>query len=369
VHLGITLAKPCPLCGPLAQNPVVGDTFTCGGGPRNGQTCTVDAVSPEFGGTSSDCPPDSTSTVSGVGLAVKFNSVSTGTRTMDAVLPCGGSLAGLHPSNGGAVCLDTFTPCTSNSDCQRCTGDPTTACTSNTDCTGNGTCAAAPEQPVSCGVYCHCGFCNGDPDAPCFSDAECAVGETCEQGAGATQQLQGNKCTDLTCGLGGFEQCCSSGDANCGVNPTALVGECVDQPFRGCANNQDCTQAGATGPCNLFNRPCFENQISRTGEASPLGSYCVGDPNETTCTTNADCTVGNCVPDSSEPTTVALFCVPPTASASINAAGGIPGPGAITFKSAIISYRCGNGVTEGVEECDDGNNANGDGCNEICETE
>jgi cysteine-rich repeat protein len=72
------------------------------------------------------------------------------------------------------------------------------------------------------------------------------------------------------------------------------------------------------------------------------------------------------VPDSSEPTTVALFCVPPTASTSINAAGGIPGPGAITFKSAIISYRCGNGVTEGIEECDDGNNANGDGCNEIC---
>ena len=30
------------------------------------------------------------------------------------------------------------------------------------------------------------------------------------------------------------------------------------------------------------------------------------------------------------------------------------------------SYRCGNGVTEGVEACDDGNNANGDGCNEIC---
>jgi len=66
---------------------------------------------------------------------------------------------------------------------------------------------------------------------------------------------------------------------------------------------------------------------------------------------------------------VALFCVPPTASASINAAGGIPGPGAITFKSAILSYRCGNGVTEGVEECDDGNNSNGDGCNEVCETE
>jgi hypothetical protein len=368
VHLGITLEKPCPRCGSLAQDPVVGDTFTCDGGPRNGQSCTVGAVSPDFGGTSTDCPPDSTSNVSGVGLAVKFNSVSTGTRAIDALLPCGGSLAALHPSNGGAVCLDTFASCSSNADCQRCTGDPTTACTSNADCTGNGTCAEAPDQPVSCGVYCHCGFCDGDPDAPCFSDAECGAGETCRQGTGATQQLQGNKCTDLTCGLGGFEQCCSTDDPSC-ANPTALVGECTDQPFRGCNNNTDCTNAGATGPCNLFNRPCFENQISRTGEPSPLGSYCVDDPNETTCTTNADCAVGNCVPDASEPTTVALFCVPPTASASINAAGGIPGPGAITFKSVIISYRCGNGVLEGIEQCDDGNNDNGDGCNEICENE
>jgi cysteine-rich repeat protein len=368
VHLGIGLSDPCPVCGPLAQNPEVGDNFNCSGGPRNGQPCTVDAVSPEFGGTSSDCPPASNTNVSGVGLAIKFGSVSTGTRTLDAVLPCGGSLAGLHPSNGGAVCLDTATPCSTNSDCQRCTGDPTTACTSNADCTGAGSCAAAPAQPVSCGVYCHCGFCDGNPDAPCFSDAECAEGETCEQGIDDVQQLQGNKCTDLTCGLGGFEQCCSDDDPSC-ANPTALVGECVDQPFRGCANNTDCTNAGASGPCNLFNRPCFENQIARTGTPSPLGSYCTGDPNETTCTTNADCATGQCVPDSSEPTTVALFCVPPTSSSSINAAGGIPGPGAITFKSAIISYRCGNGVTEGVEECDDNNNTNGDGCNEICETE
>jgi hypothetical protein len=366
VHLGIQLAKPCPSCGTLAQDPAVGDAFTCSGGPRNGQACTVGAVSPDFGGTSFDCPPDSTSNVSGVGLAINFASVSTGTRTRDAVLPCGGSLAALHPSNGGAVCLDTFTACSTNNDCLRCTGSPTTACANNGDCTGNGTCAAAPEQPVSCGVYCHCGFCDGNPDAPCAADSDCGVGETCEQGAGATQQLQGNKCTDLTCGLGGPEQCCSSDDANC-ANPTAKVGECTLAPYLSCSNNGDCASQSA-GQCTLSNRPCFENRISRTGTPSPLGSYCVDDPAVTTCTSNSDCATGACVADSSEPTTVALFCIPPTASASINAAGGIPGPGAISFKSAILSYRCGNGVVEGIEECDDGNNENGDTCDEICRT-
>lgn len=143
VHLGIQTAKPCPRCGSLAQNPTVGDNFTCDGGPRNGQACTVQAVSPEFGGASKDCPPDATSNVSGVGLAINFRSVSTGTRGIDAELPCGGSLAGLHPSNGGGVCLDTFAACSTNADCMRCTGSPTTACASNGDCTGNGTCGCA----------------------------------------------------------------------------------------------------------------------------------------------------------------------------------------------------------------------------------
>jgi hypothetical protein len=59
VHLGVAGDKPCPRCGTLAQNPMVGDNFQCSGGPNNGQTCTVDAVSSEFGGVSFNCPPAS----------------------------------------------------------------------------------------------------------------------------------------------------------------------------------------------------------------------------------------------------------------------------------------------------------------------
>jgi len=78
---------------------------------------------------------------------------------------------------------------------------------------------------------------------------------------------------------------------------------------------------------------------------------------------------GSCVPDTSEPETVALFCVPKTTSAAINAAGGIPGPGAITFNSVIIACRCGDGHVGCSEQCDDGNNINGDGCDQACRTE
>jgi cysteine-rich repeat protein len=370
LHLGIQLAKPCPRCGSFVQNPDVGDTFSCDGGPRNGQSCTVDGVSPVFGGTSFDCPPDVAANVSGVGLAIRLDRLTTEVETLQATLPCGGSLAALHPSNGGAVCLDTFASCSSNADCLRCTGAPTTACATNADCTGIGTCAAAPEHPIACGVYCHCGFCDGDPDSPCSSDAQCNLGETCAQGSGASQQLQGNKCTDLSCGLGGLEQCCSNDDPGC-VTPTAKVGKCTLEAFRSCSDNSDCASHGA-GTCVLSDRSCFENVLARTGESTPLGNYCVGDPAAPTCVTNADCAVGVCAPYTMLPTATALLCVPASASASIQAAAGTPGPMAMTLDTAFFldgvgaACICGNGNVECVEQCDDGNETNADGCDNNC---
>jgi cysteine-rich repeat protein len=370
VHIGLELGKPCPTCGAPAQNPAVGDTFTCDGGPQDGETCSVDAVNAIFGGTSFDCPPSVGSNISGSGLAIRLDRISTEPQSVDASLACGGFMAGLHPSSGNAVCLDTATPCATNADCQRCTGAPTIPCATNGDCSGNGTCAAAPEQPVACGVYCHCGFCDGDPSAPCFSDAQCGIGETCEQGIGITRQVQNNRCDDLICGLGGLERCCDASDPDC-VLPTPLDGECADQPYRPCTNNNDCTSEGATGPCVLSNRPCFENRIVRTGSASPLASYCLAEPVPSTCTTNADCSVGACTPYVMRPQLDALFCSPPSSGSGVNATYGIPGPAVLSLDVTLLldggsACLCGNGVLECLEQCDDANNTNGDGCDQNC---
>ena len=62
----------------------------------------------------------------------------------------------------------------------------------------------------------------------------------------------------------------------------------------------------------------------------------------------------------------AQWCFPPP---SINAAGGIPGPGAIQFNSGIVVCRCGDGEIGCVEECDDGNLDAGDGCDDACRVE
>ena len=119
----------------------------------------------------------------------------------------------------------------------------------------------------------------------------------------------------------------------------------------------------------MINRPCFENRIERTGASSPLGSYCIGDPAVESCTTNGDCAVGSCVADTADPTPIALFCLPATSSASIDATVGLAGPAAVSFETAVRVYRCGDNTREGAEECDDGNRVNSDGCDEICRVE
>lgn len=368
VALGEQLGRPCPRCGTLEQQPAVGDEFRCEGSVRDDKLCTVDGVHPEFGGVSKDCPPYVSSAIGGQGLAIHLRKVTTGTGRVEATLPCGGSLSALHPSTGNGLCLDTFAPCASNADCMRCSGDPAMACADDEDCGANGECLAAPDQPMSCGINCHCGFCDGDPDAPCFGDGECGEDEACIQGSGVTQQLQNNACTSLTCGIGGPEQCCSETDANC-ADPTPLVGRCEDQPYRACVADGDCTNAGAAGPCVLTKRACFEDAIERRGEPSPFSSYCLDDAIVAPCVTNADCMQGTCIADSAAPTLVALFCVPPTQSASINHAAGIPGPAAVSLATKVRMYRCGDGNRGGAEECDDGNTWSGDGCNEICQWE
>jgi cysteine-rich repeat protein len=372
VHLGVTNDKPCPACGLASQNPQVGQAYSCSGGPNNGQACTVEAVSPTFGGVSSSCPPDATSNVSGEGLAIRFREVTTGTTTRTAEIPClfsGGCVDGLGPNNG---------QCATNADCARCTNDLSTPCSSNADCSG-GTCATSPDQPISCGLYCHCGFCNNDPQKPCFNGEDCAPNEICQAGNSTTgQQDQPNACSDLVCGRANAEECCNTQQDGSTVCPeassTGLSGKCSLKPFLACSTDPQsdlfgaCSQQGG-GDCVASARPCFGGEISRTGLPSPIGTYCVDDPSKGACTSNADCATGACVADTSEPQTVALFCVPKTTSAAINAAAGIPGPGAITFNSVIFACRCGDGKVGCSEQCDDGNNTNGDGCDQACRTE
>ncbi len=368
VHLGEVGTSPCPRCGQVNENPVVGDTFTCDFGPNNAQACTVDAVSPDFGGVSFQCPPDAADNVSGAGLAIIFDNVTTGTVAKQTGVACAFPLSTQHPSSGNPLtCLDDFSPCTTNADCARCSNNLQTACDGNADCSGGGTCAVAPDQPVTCGIFCHCGYCEDDANQPCFSDADCAPGDTCAAGVTVLRQGAPNACDTLLCGEKTQDECCPSNDATCINGGTPLIGECSLSSFRQCNSNTDCAGTNS-GTCVFGPRPCFDLRIERSGTPGPLERVCVDQSGRPDCMTNSDCTTGGCT-DIAEPVSAGLFCIPPTANDAINTAGGIPGPGAIRFNSFILVCRCGDSEIGCDEQCDDGNTTNGDGCNESCQTE
>jgi len=370
VFLGISIDKPCPRCGEPDQNPEVGDAFVCSGGQNNNLACIVEGVSEDFGGTSSDCPPSADGSISGSGLAIRFSQVTTGTTTKTAALPCkffGFTGNPLVPGSN-PKCLDKNSSgdpvCTSNADCKRCTQDVATTCATNGDCTGKGFCGEAPDQPVTCGFWCNCGFCNNDPSLPCFESGDCPNGQVCQQGTGTgvqpnAPQQRPNDCSSdkFVCGGEVDEQCA-----------TTQKSSCSEAPYRTCETDTDCENFNA-GFCNFEPRPCFESRITRTGNPSPLGTYCAFESK--TCTTNADCTQPDdfCAPDSSRAQTVALFCVPATSSSTVNSAGGITGPGAVRLNSFMQVCRCGDGVIACDEQCDDSNFVSGDGCDDLCQTE
>ncbi len=346
VHLGPN-TRPCPECA-TGGTPEVGDVGTCSGDTANvGLACTVHAVSDDFGGMSSDCPPQPGQNVSGLGLSIIFNGTSTDEVIRDAMLPCADGTVAFHPDLGNGICIDNGTPCTSNADCLRCTDDES-VCTSNGDC-GNNDCGIAPAHPISCGVQCHCGFCNDNPDEPCFSDDDCTGGDSCVVGTGGQTdankaQFRPNNCSNLICGAE-TPDTCASGDT---------LGECDVLDFVPCTNDQKCINEGAGTTCLFVPRPCLESRIQRQGTPDPLGMQCVDEDPPIDCTTNADCGGSECRADSVAPSAAAAFCIPTTASPAINDAGGITGPGAIEFSVLGEVCRCGDDEADSdcFEDCD-----------------
>jgi hypothetical protein len=348
VHLGIAVDQPCPRCGPDEQDPDVGESFTCEGGTRDGESCQVHAVTDRFGGTSYDCPPSLNSNVSGPGIAIRLDELTTGTAERTAALPCRqfGLRGNPLTPDSNPKCSDQNEAedpvCASNADCRRCTLDVTVACTSDTDCAeGKGTCEEAPEQPISCGFWCHCGFCGGQASLPCFDDSECFDGLTCDVTVGTgpasnAPQLLPNDCVEdrFVCGTTEDELCA-----------TTTVGRCSDSGEDCDPENDECS----AGTCVAEPLSCFESRIVREGAASPLGSYCAF--GGTACVSNTDCTGESdfCAADVLVPRLAGLYCEPGTASAVLNAVAGVTGPAALTWETRIRMCRC---ATEDAE-CED----------------
>ncbi len=362
--LGLVRGQPCPRCGPIDQEPTIGEAFTCEGGQFPGKACSVDAVHPLFGGVSYECPPSLAANISGNGHIVRLTALTTSATTKTAQLPCSELSFQSHPSRGSGKCLDDDAACSTNADCTRCSDDPATACSGNADCEGKGFCAEAPDQPVSCGFWCHCGFCDDDPTLPCFQDGDCPDEETCVAGTGTapaqnTPQKKPNDCSGdkFLCGMTGEGTCAET-----------MTGTCSYEPWRACSDLAPCLP-GNSGICIPAPLPCFESRITRSGEASVISGHCEADG--AACTDNADCAAvgGGCLVETTSPVLEALACLPATTSASVNSGLGITGPARFRLKQILRWCRCGDGQLGCSEQCDDGNRSPGDGCDPECELE
>ena len=149
VHLGISQTAPCPTCdGDVTVNDGVRDG-TCNGGLQNGQTCDVNGEHNSFGPMSFDCPPASSTNISGNGLQITLN-LDSEPQSLTAALPCDSPNTDMCP-------------------CRVCTDNSQLGCSSNADCAaeGAGTCTAGGDVPIERNActdnICTAGQCNAGP--------------------------------------------------------------------------------------------------------------------------------------------------------------------------------------------------------------
>jgi hypothetical protein len=295
VHSGLLVEQPCPLCegDPVARDGVAGGT--CRGGVRDGAACDVGGTNELFGPLSLDCLPSSAGDIGK--LQITFDPLTTGTTSLGAALAC------TAPGFGGFACF-----------CDTCATAEAEPCRSDADCPGGAACG---------GRRCQGG---ANAGAPCAVGADCPGG-LCGRPGFATRP---NQCDDAVCSPNPADPA-GPDEGVCEAGPNDQA--CSREPFRGCLADADCNPpplgtCATCAPgqaCHSRARECFPDPIVRTG-----------------------------APGVQAATAVATFCIPPTASQSVNQVSGLPGPGALAlpirvFRSGAL---CGNGVLDAGESCD-----------------
>lgn len=144
--VGISEDTPCPVC----SGATLGAAGTCTGGPRDGQACTTDGITPFFGNTSFDCPPEP---AADIGASTLPLNLTTGSRELAASSTCTGSVATGDP----CYCPDQLQP-------NQCSDD---VCTVDAD--GEGNCAAGPTDAL-CAIETF-RACDSDDDCPADGDS------------------------------------------------------------------------------------------------------------------------------------------------------------------------------------------------------
>ena len=231
------------------------------------------------------------------------------------------------------------------------------ACTSDV-ATGSGCQASCAHAPITVAL-------NGDGCCPTgatsLTDTDCPVvcgnslveaGETCDTGIAVGV---GACPTVATCGDG--MPCTTDAVANAGT----CTASCAHAPIVMAMNGDGCCPPGADPTLDNDCVVGCGNLIVDPGETCDVGILVGPGSCPTTCNDNQACTTNLL----SNGGTCTAACSFPAITMAMNGDGCCP-PGANATSDSDCPPRCGNGVVEPPEQCDDGNLNNTDACSNTC---
>ena len=264
---------------------------------------------------------------------------------------------GTLPCNDGNPCTDDS--CDPDTGCQFLPNaddcDDQNQCSVGDQCS-KGWCMPGPPLPCDDDNLCTTDICTPEAGCttinnvlPCDDGNPCTIQDACQagacQGGPALNCDDSNPCTDDSCDVDSGcihvnnSAGCEDGNA-CTTGDTCVAGACV--PGLGvleCADENPCTDDG----CNPDVGCIFVNNSDGCTDGNA-------------CTDGDLCDKGACVPGP------ALDCPDDGNTCTTHACE--PESGCVTTP---VAECCGNGIKEGGEECDDGNQVNGDDCSSNCQ--
>ncbi|MBI4517044.1 MAG: hypothetical protein HY699_14645 [Deltaproteobacteria bacterium] len=269
---------------------------------------------------------------------------------------------GADKCSAGACTAHAGDPCSSGAECQNVCNESL------------GNCVAPDNSPCDDGLFCTLtdacggGLCLGGGD-PCAGGPECA--NACDEANNSCNVTGGTGCTDdgNPCSL---DQCDGLGSCNHPAgNPGALCRSAANE----CDVADTCTGSSTACPADLKQpaaTPCSsDGNVCTSDQCDGVGT-CTHDPGNAglVCGAAGTCEIAPTC------TGTSAACPPP---ALANAGSGCDDGSQCTVNDQCtaggqcvgtpLGNCCGDGVLSTGEQCDDGNNTDGDGCNSTCRYE
>ena len=249
--------------------------------------------------------------------------------------------------------------------CDTAIASGTGACPSA--CDDNDACTSDVLSGSECGAMCLSSLITtaADGDGCCPSGANANTDNDCTAMCGNGTVEAGEMCdTGITAGTGACPVTCNDSQScttDTLISANTCQARCTNTQITTPMNSDGCCPSGATSANDNDCLPTCGNSVVDSGETCDTAITAGNGRCPTTCTDGMVCTRDVL----SNPGTCTAACTFPAITMPMAGDGCCP-PGANALTDTDCLPRCGNGVREGLEQCDDGNMVNNDACTNNC---